>query len=329
MRQIRFENFGRPEEQAACCEAPEPEIGDGEVLVRVLTSPINPADINYIEGTYGIKPELPAVPGNEACAEVLERGSDVDGFEPGDRVVFLGRGSLWQDKIAVRAEQVVKIPANIDPLQACQLAVNPPTAQLLLEDFQGLPGGSWVAQNAANSAVGQCVIQLAKAAGLKTINFVRRESLFAPLEALGADAVFLDERESVNQARELAGDGEPSLAFNAVGGDSALRLMDLLAPQGQLVTYGAMGRKPLKVPNGFLIFKRIQLTGLWVTQWFEEAGAEAARDMFAKLGELMAAGALTLPVEKVYAPEQIAEALAHAQRAERDGKIILRFAPQP
>ncbi|MFT4549282.1 MAG: trans-2-enoyl-CoA reductase [Verrucomicrobiales bacterium] len=328
MRQIQFQSFGKPEEQATCGEAPEPTPSTGEVLVRVLTAPINPADINYIEGTYGIKPELPAVPGNEACAEVISCGDGVEGFAPGDQVIFLGRGNLWQDQIALSADQLVKIPAGLDPLQACQLSVNPPTAALLLTDFQDLPKGSWVAQNAANSAVGQAIIQIAKFHGLKTINFVRRESLIPQLEALGADVVFLDEKDSVAKARELAGDGGPSLVFNAVGGESALRLMDLLAPQGQMITYGAMSRQSLKVPNSFLIFKRIVLRGLWVTEWFKEAGTDAVRDLFGELGRLMADGALKLPVEKVYPPEEIAAALTHAQRAERDGKIILRFADQ-
>ena len=325
MRQIQFQAFGKPEEQVVLAESSDPVLEEGEVLLRVLAAPINPADINYIEGTYGIRPDLPAVPGNEACAEVIECAPGVSGFAAGDRVTFLGRGNLWQDKIAAPAEQLIKIPASIHPHQACQLAVNPPTALLLLEDFQGLAPGSWIAQNAANSAVGQAVIQIAKSLGLKTLNFVRRESLIPELEALGADAVFLDDKESIATARDLAGGGGPGLAFNAVGGDSALRMMDLLAPGGQLVTYGAMSRKSLKVPNSFLIFKGIQLNGLWVTEWFKNADAGAVRAVYTQLGDLMASGALVLPVEKVYPPEEIAAALAHAQRSERDGKIILQF----
>lgn len=325
MRQITFQNFGKPEEQATCGQAADPTAAPGEVLVRVLASPVNPADINFIEGTYGIKPDLPAVPGNEACAEVIACGEGVGDFAPGERVVFLGRGSLWQDKIATAPERLVKIPEGIDPLQACQLAVNPPTAALLIRHFQQLPEGSWIAQNAANSAVGQAVIQIARHQGLKTINFVRRESLIAPLQELGADAVFVDEKDSIATARELAGEGGPALAFNAVGGDSALRLMDLLAPGGQLITYGAMSRKSLKVPNSFLIFKRIQLLGLWVTEWYKEAGPDAVRDLFQELGQLMADGTLKLEVEKAYPPEEIASALSHAQQAQRSGKILLDF----
>ena len=155
---------------------------------------------------------------------------------------------------------------------------------------------------------------------------MRRSSLVPQLEALGADAVFLDDKESVAAARERCGGLGPALAFNAVGGDSALRLMDLLAPRGQLVTYGAMSRQSLKVPNSFLIFKGIQLRGLWVTEWLKGSGEGSVRDVFDQLGKLMADGQLKLPVERAYPPEEIRAALAHAQQAERTGKILLQFA---
>ena len=84
-------------------------------------------------------------------------------------------------------------------------------------------------------------------------------------------------------------------------------------------------RQSLKVPNSFLIFKRIQLLGMWVTEWFKEAGDEEVRGLFAELGQLMAAGGLELPVEKAYPPEEIAAALIHAQQPEREGKILIDF----
>ena len=321
MRQIQFDVFGHPLEVAQCREVPEPEVLDGEVLVRVLASPINPADLNLIEGTYGVRPDLPAVPGNEACGEVIRSHDANSDLKPGDRVVFLTRGGLWSDQVAVAGADLVKIPPGIDPLQACQLAVNPPTAHLLLQTFRKLAPGDWVAQNAANSAVGRCVIQLARARGLRTVNFARPGALVD----FGAEDYFLDEKDSIETARELVGNDGPLLALNAVGGDSALRLMDLLAPEGILVTYGAMSRRSLKVPNQFLIFKRIQLQGLWVTEWMKQAPAEEVRRVLADLAGMMEREELVLPGEAVYQPEAIREALDHAGRSGRSGKIILGF----
>ncbi|MEM7148139.1 MAG: 2-enoyl thioester reductase domain-containing protein, partial [Verrucomicrobiota bacterium] len=304
---------------------PPPPPAPNQLLLKILSAPINPADLNFAEGTYGKKPELPAVPGNEAVASVLAAGEDLrDRFQENDTVIFLDRAGLWRDHLLASENQVYKIPAGINPHQAAMLSVNPPTAALLLDQFITLQSGDTVAQNAANSGVGQALIQIAKARGIQTLNFVRRKELIPELNALGAKHVFLDDPDGLAAAKETA-PTPPRLALNAVGGDSALRLMDLLAPQGTHVTYGAMSRRSLKVPNKFLIFKDIQIRGLWVTRWLENASPEEVHALLHPLAEMMHAGTLTLPVEKTYPPEDITAAIEHAQKSGRSGKILLDF----
>jgi trans-2-enoyl-CoA reductase len=118
---------------------------------------------------------------------------------------------------------------------------------------------------------------LARHLGLRTLNLVRREESIAECKALGADLVLVDKPEAAKEARAMVGFEPPALALNAVSGDSAVRLMDLLRPGGTMVTYGAMSLQPVKVPNGFLIFKDIRLRGFWVTQWLETAPAAEVR----------------------------------------------------
>ena len=154
------------------------------------------------------------------------------------------------------------------------LKVNPATAWRLLHGFGTLEDGSWIVQNVGNSAVGRCVIQLARDLGIRTISFVRRAEVIDELRALGADQVFLDDEAGLAAAKEVLGGANAALAFNAVGGDSALRLMKLLRESGSHITYGAMGRKPVTIPNGLLIFRDIQVRGLWVSRWIENAPRE-------------------------------------------------------
>ncbi len=116
-------------------------------------------------------------------------------------------------------------------------------------------------QNAANSAVGRSVIQIARARGLKTLNVVRRPELIDELKALGADVVVTEDTDLRTSVEELCGGSRPRLALNAVGGASALNLANALADRGTHVTYGAMGRQPLKIPNGLLIFREITFRG--------------------------------------------------------------------
>jgi trans-2-enoyl-CoA reductase len=108
-----------------------------------------------------------------------------------------------------------------------------------------------------------------------------------------------------------------------VGGESALNLAKALAPCGTLVTYGAMGKRPLTIPNAPLIFRELNLCGFWVTAWYERASAQEIQEMFESLLPLFADGTLDTFVEKRYRLNQIHEAVAHARRGGRQGKILL------
>ncbi|MBN8459654.1 MAG: 2-enoyl thioester reductase domain-containing protein [Verrucomicrobia bacterium] len=299
--------------------APEP----GEVLVKLLAAPVNPADLNFIEGTYGVKPALPATPGVEGCGEVVEsRSAD---FQPGDRVIFLRRAATWASHTVVDASILFKLPPKIDPLQAAMLKVNPATAWRLLHGFGKPAAGEWVVQNAGNSAVGRCVIQLAKALGIRTVSFVRREELLTELTALGGDVVVMDNDEGLAAAKQAMGGAVAALAFNAVGGDSALRLMNLLREGGTHITFGAMAKRPLTVPNGLLIFRDLKLCGLWVTRWIENAPDAEVRSVYQDLAERVAAGSLLQPVDSTHALENFAAALGRLTAEDRAGKVL--FAP--
>jgi len=301
-----------------------PAAGPGEVRVRVLAAPINPADLNFIEGSYGVKPDLPATPGLEGCGEVEASGSaDVS---VGDRVIFLRRAASWASHSVVPADALFRLPAGIDPRQAAMLKVNPATAWRLLHGFGELPDGAWVAQNAANSGVGRCVIQLAKMAGIRCVSFARRPELFDELRALGADAVFTDDADGFAAAKDLLGGANARLAFNAVGGESALRLMKLLGEGGTHITYGAMGRKPLTIPNGPLIFRDIRVRGLWISRWIDRAPAEEVRQVYAGLATCVVQGTLRQPVDSTYPLAEFATAIARLAAPGRNGKVL--FSPQ-
>jgi len=155
--------------------------------------------------------------------------------------------------------------------------------------------------------------------------FVRREEVISPLQKIGADCVLLDDPESINPAREAFGDNPPRLALNGVGGDSALRLMDLLASEGTHVTYGAMSRRSLKVPNKFLIFKRLTLTGFWVTRWLESASDDTITNMLTELADLMKNERLHMPVANIFPMDDIHSAILAAQTDSRQGKILIKF----
>jgi len=293
----------------------------GEALVRIIAAPINPADLNTVEGTYGVKLTLPAVPGIEGCGVV--EGSGSEDLQEGDKVIFLHRASTWATHTTVPADTLFKLPADIDPVQAAMLKVNPATAWRLLNGFALLKPGDWIVQNAGNSAVGRCVIQLARDLGIRTISFVRRCELLDELLALGADHVLSDDEEGQAAAKGVLRGANAVLALNAVGGDSSLRLMKLLREGGMHITYGAMGRRPVTVPNGLLIFRDIQVRGMWITPWVERAPKEEVFSVYQSLANRVAAGKLEQPVDAAFPLEEFKEALARQNEPGRSGKILL------
>lgn len=321
---IVIREHGEPGEVARCETMDLPPPGPGEVRVRMQFAPINPADLNVLEGKYPVRPELPGVPGVEGVGIVEARGPGVEVPVPSTPVLLPHRYGTWREAGNIPAADLIPVPADVLMEQAGMLRVNPATALLMLREFVDLPPRGWVVQNAANSAVGRCVIGLARHYGWRSVNLVRRGEVANELKALGADVVLVESDKTKDEIKEAIG-GEPlRLALNAVGGDSATRMAGALAPGGIVVTYGAMGRQPLRIPNGLLIFQDLTWRGFWVTKWFEQASDVHRAAVFEELFALARAGVIRTPIEAVYPLSQIKDALAHAAKSMRSGKILLR-----
>lgn len=322
---VRHHEFGVPATVARCESIAIPEPGPGEVLVRMRAAPIHPADLNRLEGRYGESPTLPALGGIEGFGTVEQTGSGVQGLEPGVRVALAHGAGTWAEWVIAPATRVFTIPASLEPETAALLIVNPATAWRMLDDFVSLREGEWVVLNAANSSVGRCAIEIAHARNLRCVAMVRRPELIDELRGLGAEAVLLDENGVVEQIKDLTKDERPRLALNAVGGASALRLANALAPGGTVVTYGAMGRQPLQIPNGLLIFKDLQFRGFWVTRWIRQAAAAEIGSMMDGVRALAASGKLRPAVAAEFPLAEAASALAAAAQDRREGKILFRM----
>ena len=297
-----------------------------EALVRVLAAPINPADLNQIEGKYPIRAPLPATPGFEGAGVVEEIGGSVQGLAVGTQVILPHDLGTWREACVVKADKLVTVPDEIKPEQAAMLKINPLTAWRMLHDFVVLQPGDWVIQNAANSAAGRAAIQISRELGYKTVNVVRRAELIEELRVEGGDVVLLD-NEDLREAVAAATNGALiRLALNAVGGESALRLAKIVAPEATIVTYGAMSLRPLTLPNGLLIFKNLHFTGFWVNKWYENATSQERDETFRSLFAMAKRGLLQPVIERSYPLKEVRAAVAHAGRSQRSGKIIFKIA---
>ncbi|PGH32166.1 mitochondrial trans-2-enoyl-CoA reductase [[Emmonsia] crescens] len=296
-----YSNYGEPKDVLSLHSYSISPPHNTQVNVRLLTAPLNPADINQIQGVYPSKPTFTTalgtstpstIGGNEAAFEVISTGSGVKTLTKGDWVIMKRTGmGTWRTHAQFDEASLIKIEdrSNLTPLQVGTVGVNPVTAYRMLKDFcewdwVGKPGEEWAIQNGANSGVGRAVIQLAREWGIKTLNVIRErdtpaetEALKNDLLALGATAVVTESqllssktfREIVHEVTRQG--KEPiRLALNCVGGSSATAMLKVLAPDSRMVTYGAMAKQPLTLPSGLLIFKNLVLNGFWVSKWSDK-----------------------------------------------------------
>ena len=322
---VVYDTHGNPADALRVESRAWPTPGPGEAVVKMRAAPINPADLNQIEGKYPVRAELPATPGFEGAGVVVDLGAKVTNVAVGDLVILPHNVGTWREAIVVKAEDLVVVPAGIEPVDAAMLKINPMTAWRLLHDYVDLKKGDWLIQNAANSAAGRAVIQIARELGYKTMNVVRRAELIDELRAEGGDVVLVDGENLREEVKEATGGTPIRLGLNAVGGESALRLANCLAPESTLVTFGAMSLQPLKIPNGLLIFKDLRFRGIWINKWYDNATKEQRMEAFRPLFEMAKRGVLKTKVEKAYPLSEAKVAVAHAAQGKRSGKIIFEF----
>jgi trans-2-enoyl-CoA reductase len=323
---VVYERHGNPAEVLRVETQPWPRLAADEAVVEVRAAPINPADLNAIEGKYPVRPQLPATPGFEGAGVVVDLGAEVSGITAGAVVILPHNVGTWREAVAVKASDLVAVPPEIEPVHAAMLKINPMTAWRLLHDYVDLKSGDWLIQNAANSASGRAVIQIAHELGYKTVNVVRRAELVEELRGEGGDVVLVDGENLREEVKNATGAAPISLGLNAVGGESALRLANCLAPGATMVTFGAMSLQPLKIPNGLLIFKDLRFRGMWINKWYDNATMAERMEAFRSLFDMAKRGLLKTKVEKAYPISEVKSAVARAAEGKRSGKIIFKFA---
>ncbi|GMN24488.1 hypothetical protein TIFTF001_000587 [Ficus carica] len=302
---VVYDQQGPPDAVTRVVELPPVQVKENDVCVRMLAAPINPSDINRIEGVYPVRPEVPAVGGYEGVGEVYSVGSAVKDFSPGDWVIPSPPSSgTWQTYI-VKDQSVWHKISKETPLEyAATTTVNPLTALRMLEDFVPLNSGDTIVQNGATSIVGQCVIQIARDRGIHSINVIRdrpgSDEVKEKLAKLGADEVFTESQVRVKNVKDLlANIPEPALGLNCVGGNAASLVLKFLRQGGTMVTYGGMSKKPITVSTTSFIFKDLSLRGFWLQRWLRTDKVHECRKMVEYLLDLARQGKLRYEMELV------------------------------
>lgn len=299
--------------------APPPP-GHDQICVEMLAMTINPADLLMLEGRYGTRPAAPFVPGTEGVGRVVAVGPGAE-IPLGTLVVPLPMGT-WIERLTVKARHVVPLPVGVDLEQAAMLKANPATALAMLTDVVELERGTWLVQNAANSAVGQNIVRIGRELGLKVACLVRREAAAAVLYELGADAIIVDDGQG--PVPRLPGNAKAALGFDAVGGTATERLGACVADNGTVVTYGLLSGEAPRLAAHDVVFRGLTLRGFWLARWFETASPGRVKELYETLADWLQRGVIGARVGSRFRLEEIGDAVVAAAREGRAGKVLIR-----
>ncbi|MBN3581877.1 zinc-dependent alcohol dehydrogenase family protein [Algoriphagus aestuarii] len=320
MKEIIFEKTGLPEEVLKLVDSPVPSPKAGEVLIRVKARNINPADLMFIRGRYGILPELPSSAGFEASG-VIEIPDESGKFQKGTRVMFTTVGT-WREFVAVPTSSVIPIPEEMPFEIACQAFVNPMTAHCMIEK-SGLKPGEWLLITAGASAFGKFAIQMAKAKGIRVACTVRHEEQKDLLKDLGADLVINSESEKVQHLIQDKTDGGVHVAFDAVSGMLGAKALSSLRKGGLLMVFGALSLENIPLNSGLMIFKSLRMEGFWLTDWMIHSDPLEKKKAFKIVFEFLLKDDSKIDIGGKFTLDQFEEALNSYHKAGRNGKILL------
>lgn len=300
---------------------------EDSIVLRTLAFPINPSDINQLQGVYPSLPqktldfqtqEPSAIAGNEGLFEVIHlpskiRSEHVDtGLNIGDWVIPLqaNQGTWSNYRVFTNPSDLIKVN-SLDLYSAATVSVNGVTAHQLVNNYVDWnpAKNEWLVQNAGTSGVSKLVTQIAKAKGIKTLSVIRDRENFKDVASIledkfGATKV-ISESENGDKTfnkeelpKILGDDAKVRLALNSVGGKSSAAIARKLDPHSLMLTYGGMSKQPVTLPTSLHIFKGLTSAGYWVTE-LNKKKPDIKRETIKEFIELYKDGKIISPKDEI------------------------------
>jgi NADPH:quinone reductase-like Zn-dependent oxidoreductase len=322
MKAIRIHEKGGPEVMRFE-DAADPEVGVGDVLIRVRAVGVNFADHLMRIGAYPAG-DPPIIPGLEAAGVVERVGADVNGVAPGQPVMAWARRS-YAELVVAPAWAVCAAPAHLSFEEVAAIPVAFGTAWHALVSCAALQAGEWVLAHAAGSGVGSAAIQLARQLGARVIATAGQDWKLERARELGAEAVVNYTTEDVaNEVRRTTDRAGVDVGLEGVGRATFSASVKSLAPGGRLVIYGAPSGPRVELDTREAISRNLTLFGMSITtsphfRQTIQAFASEALPWFES-------GALRPVIDRVYPIEHAGDAHQRMMDREQFGKLILTLA---
>jgi len=323
MKAVYIEEHGGPD-KILVGERPTPHAGAGEVLVKVAASGVNFIDTYHRTGLY--KVALPFIFGGEGAGTVEALGEGVTGFAPGDRVVWAMHLGSYAEYAAVPVTRVVKLPADIDFVNAAAALLQGMTAHYLTHSTFPLKKGDTALIHAAAGGTGLLLVQMAKKLGARVIGTAGNEAKAALARGAGADEVILYAHEDFAAAvKRLTGGRGVDVVYDSVGKSTFEGSLNSLRPRGYMVTFGnASGPVPDVAP-----LTLTQKGSLFLTRPTLANYIAPGDELNWRAGDVlrwMSEGSLKVRIHKVYPLAEAARAQHDLESRGTTGKLVLKVA---
>jgi putative PIG3 family NAD(P)H quinone oxidoreductase len=305
-------------------EVPEPRAVDGEITIRVAAAGINRADLLQRMGHYPPPPGASDILGLEVSGVVASIGASVAGFAVGDRVMALLEGGGYAEVAAVRARQVVPVPANIDLIDAGGIPEVFITAHDALFTRARLQGGETLLIHGGGGGIGTAAIQLGREHGCRVLVTVGSAAKLARCVELGADAgINYALEDFVARTRELTEGHGADVVLDIMGASYLGRNLEAVATDGRVVVIGMQGGTHADIDLGVMMRRRVSLisTALRARPAAQKAAIVAA--FAAEVVPRLAAGALRPVIDRVLPFDAAGDAHRLMEAGDAVGKILL------
>jgi NADPH:quinone reductase len=303
---------------------PDPVAGPGGAVVKVAAAALNFFDTLIIAGKYQTKPDFPFSPAAEFAGVVESLGPGVTAVAPGDRVAgYIGYGAA-RERVAVSAENLIKLPAGLDVERAAGIIVTYGTSYYALKDRAQLRAGETLAVLGASGGVGLAAVELGKIMGARVIACASSDDKLGFARQHGADAGVNYASENLRDAlRKLGGERGIDVVYDPVGGAHAEAALRSLGWEGRFLVIGFAAGEIPKLPLNLVLLKSCDVRGVFWGSWIAREPA-AHRANTAELFAWCADGKLSAHVHAAYPLEQAAAALHALSDRQVMGKVILR-----
>jgi len=323
MKALLCTRYGTPDD-LELADIADPKPAPGEAVVRVAAAALNFFDTLIIAGKYQVKPPMPFSPSAEFAGTVESVGAGVTALKAGDRVLgYAGYGAARQ-RIALAADRLVKIPANVDFDHASGICVTYGTTLYALKDRAHLKSGETLAVLGASGGVGLAAVELGKLMGARVIACASSAAKLAFAREHGADDGIDYANDDLKDAlRAKTGGNGADVIYDPVGGAYAEAALRSIAWEGRFLVIGFAAGEIPKLPLNLVLLKSCDVLGVFWGSWItrDPAGHRANTE---QLLSWVAAGKLSSHVHAVYPLGEAAAALKAIASRTVMGKVILR-----